>query len=593
MIEKSIFFEYGDNNSEVLQLVHPNNFVKTAEYSQVLVDFIKTLKEKVDSTYALVNALSAGEFYGSNRNGDYFPEDALKEYHKTFEALGHVYRHHVNKDPQKSMGRVVFSHYNPEMHRVELILELENTKADDVVGRLDKGDLPSVSMGCRVPWDECSICGNRARTRKEYCSHLLNNMNGILPTGQRVVAINRMPKFFDISVVLIPADRTAGFLSKVAGFNTKENNFSKTADFAHNLNLSLSKFADKDNYADIRKNIEAKVDSVSSDPKLLIRNAQSRIPEDKLKKLASFPMNEVLSTLLGLRIFPHKEDFQKLALYNIGETSLANELEQKGELFNISHDTVPEVPEDVNFDNFNIKIAEVLIDEIPNLALTKELIVTRVLTKVAQSKNDGVYFDPLEEQKSVDASPVPVFPQQPPPERSFISKLFFGNTPDPETSAHKNPIIPLGILGGLYYGYAKLFNNPSTNGFRSFMLKNKWLLPILVGAGTVGSLFAQDENFKKTAGVGIDRFFRNSLVSVPVTYYISGVQENKAKKGEPITETENFMRKHPLLTGLVASLGAVKAEQIIDKSIGFAKLGEFVSKMDDAHLQNIYTDLIN
>ncbi len=99
MIEKEIFFEYGDNNSEILQLVHPSNFVKTAEYSQILVDFIKTLKERADKTYALVNALSAGEFYGSNRNGDYFPENALKEYHKTFDALGHVYIHHVNKDP--------------------------------------------------------------------------------------------------------------------------------------------------------------------------------------------------------------------------------------------------------------------------------------------------------------------------------------------------------------------------------------------------------------------------------------------------------------------------------------------------------------
>ena len=124
--------------------------------------------------------MSAGEFYGSNRNGDYFPEGALKEYHKTFEALGHVYRHHVNKDPKKSMGRVMFSHYNPEMHRVELILELDRKKSEDILTRLDKGDLPAVSMGCRVPWDECSICGNRAKTRKEYCDHLTKSMNKVI-----------------------------------------------------------------------------------------------------------------------------------------------------------------------------------------------------------------------------------------------------------------------------------------------------------------------------------------------------------------------------------------------------------------------------
>ncbi|KKM66718.1 hypothetical protein LCGC14_1478350, partial [marine sediment metagenome] len=277
MIEKEIFFEYGDNNSEVLQLVHPNNFVKTAEYSQVLVDFIKTLKERVDKTYALVNALSAGEFYGSNRNGDYFPEGALKEYHKTFEALGHVYRHHVNKDPKKSMGRVMFSHYNPEMHRVELILELDRKKSEDILTRLDKGDLPAVSMGCRVPWDECSICGNRAKTRKEYCDHLTKSMNKVMSGGQRVVAINRMPKFFDLSVVLIPADKTAGFLSKVAGYK-KEGFISKVsaAVTAPSLDVALQKIAEQDTYAEIRKNVEAKVDCVSMDPKLLIRNSQSR-----------------------------------------------------------------------------------------------------------------------------------------------------------------------------------------------------------------------------------------------------------------------------------------------------------------------------
>jgi hypothetical protein len=588
MIDKEILFEYGDNNSEVLQLVHPNNFVKTAEYSQTLVDFIKTLKERADKTYALVNALSAGEFYGSNRNGDYFPEGALKEYHKTFEALGHVYRHHVNKDPSKSMGRIMFSHYNPEMHRVELILELDKKKSEDVITRLDKGDLPAVSMGCRVPWDECSICGNRARTRKEYCGHLTKNMNKVIPGGQRVVAINRMPKFFDLSVVLIPADKTAGFLSKVAEYKKGFIPKVSTAVNAPSLDVVLQKVAEHDAYAEIRKNIEAKVDCVSTDPKLLIRNSQSRIPEKTLKKLAEFPLNEVLSTLDALRIFPLREDFQKLALCSMGKTSLAEELEQKGEVFEISHDTVPEVPVDVNFDNYNEKVARLLISHIPEMALTKELIVTRVLTKIAE-ENKGTYFDTLEQGIKDKISP---FPEQAPASRSYISQLFFGHEPDPETTAHKNPVVPLGILGGLYYGYAKHFNNPSTTGFRQFMLKNKWLLPILVGAGTVGSIFAQEESFKKTAGF-VDRMVGSALVSVPVSYYFSGVQENKSKKGIPISSTENFIRKHPLLISILGTMGLSKSVNVLNRSAGISKLGQFVAKMDDAHLQAIYTDLIN
>jgi len=150
-MKKRIYFEYGDNNSEVFTLLNSGTLEKTAGHSAELFDFISNLKGSPRKTYALVNALSAGEFFGSNRNGDYFPENALKEYHKTFEALAHIYRHHVNKDPQKSMGKVVFSFYNPAMRRVELVLEIDETKGSKLVEELGAGRLPAVSMGCRVP----------------------------------------------------------------------------------------------------------------------------------------------------------------------------------------------------------------------------------------------------------------------------------------------------------------------------------------------------------------------------------------------------------------------------------------------------------
>ncbi|KKM74476.1 hypothetical protein LCGC14_1399880, partial [marine sediment metagenome] len=294
------------------------------------------------------------------------------------------------------------------------------------------------------------------------------------------------------------------------------------------------------------------------------------------------------STFNALRIFPLKEDFQKLALYNKGEISLAEELERNGEVFEISHKTVPEVPVDVNFDNYNEKVARLLIDYIPEMAMTKELIVTRILTKIAE-ENKGTYFDEMEQDIEKHVAP---FPEQAPASRSYISQLFFGHEPDPETKAQKNPIVPLGILGSLYYGYAKVFNNPSTSGFRQFMLKNKWLLPILVGAGTVGSIFAQGQSFKKTAGF-VDRFMGSALVSIPVSYYFSGIQESKVKKGIPITSTENFIRKHPLLISMLGTMGLSKATNVLTRSAGIGKIGQFVAKMDDAHLQVIYTDLIN
>ena len=132
-------YHYGDHNSEVLTLLHPSNLSKTAGYAEDVMEFIEALTKRPGKTYALVNAMSAGEFYGSNRNGDYFPRKALEQYHKTFESNGNVYKHHINKDPRKSMGRVVFSYYHPKMNRVELVLELDDHKAAPVITRLSKG----------------------------------------------------------------------------------------------------------------------------------------------------------------------------------------------------------------------------------------------------------------------------------------------------------------------------------------------------------------------------------------------------------------------------------------------------------------------
>lgn len=83
------------------------------------------------------------------------------------------------------------------------------------------------------------------------------------------------------------------------------------------------------------------------------------------------------------------------------------------------------------------------------------------------------------------------------------------------------------------------------------------------------------------------------MISVPVSYYFSAVSENKAKKGEAITQTENFVRKHPLLVGLAGSLGLSKAEKILDKSFGLSKISSLVARFDDETLDTIYNDLIN
>lgn len=69
---------------------------------------------------------------------------------------------------------------------------------------------------CKIPYDVCTICGNKAPTRKEYCDHLKYEMGRIYPDGKQAAALNPSPRFFDSSWVIRPADRTGHMLKKVA-----------------------------------------------------------------------------------------------------------------------------------------------------------------------------------------------------------------------------------------------------------------------------------------------------------------------------------------------------------------------------------------
>lgn len=67
-----------------------------------------------------------------------------------------------------------------------------------------------LSHNCRVPFDVCSYCGNKAPNRLKYCSHLKYDMTKIASNGVQIGAINLHPYFKDLSIVTFPADRIAG-----------------------------------------------------------------------------------------------------------------------------------------------------------------------------------------------------------------------------------------------------------------------------------------------------------------------------------------------------------------------------------------------
>lgn len=201
------------------------------------MDNIKFAKDEIP---VHLIAIGATEDYGPNRNGDGFTRDCCKQYHPTFKKFAKFYRDHANKNPAISFGVVKESAYHEPMRRIELVCALNGSKeaaernggllADKEMEKLSAGKDIGVSMACTIGYDVCSSCGNKAKTRADYCDStengghckaggLKHNIGRVLEDGHILHADNPHPKFFDISHVFRPADRIAyvsGQLQKAA-----------------------------------------------------------------------------------------------------------------------------------------------------------------------------------------------------------------------------------------------------------------------------------------------------------------------------------------------------------------------------------------
>ena len=313
LIDSQSFFPDDEITVTLLSLkdVKHSGLEKTAADDRVSAFVEHNLEPKEGKFYLHINAMGAGEYFGSNKNADYFPEEQLKQYHKTFEETGYVYRHHINKDPAKSMGRVIFSIYNERMHRVELIAEVDRFLGKDIYDRIQAGDFPQTSMACRTPYDVCSICGNKAHSRQEYCIHLNTQLNKILPDGRKVMALNLAPlRFFDISIVIKPADITSSVLQKVA-YAVSESHLSADAAIEEGLvEHTMEKKGEKIKTAALAKLSElvktiddGNVVSAAKSVEGILKNTKEP-KEDLLDILSSVPLEDSFNALAELGMSP-------------------------------------------------------------------------------------------------------------------------------------------------------------------------------------------------------------------------------------------------------------------------------------------------
>ena len=304
MLKAAFFLGEDENGIHTMPLFGPadREFEKTAAPTLLpeVSRYISSLRPRPDAQYVLLNAMGAGEYWGSNINGDYFSEAALihapndwtgnplldkqkaEEWHYGFPTFysAHPYAHHRNKDASRAFGEVELAAWNPRMKRVELVTRVDEDKClkfggSGVWDKLKMGGHPDVSMGCKVPYDTCSVCldwdtyrkaqatfrpgqdktpgdavlrmhkalkqknGHGIRgvsiTRADYCEHAKKSMNRILSDGRKVFVYNDYPKFFDISFVFIGADKTAKVMMKIASAGQNFWDIGSSAELAEKL----------------------------------------------------------------------------------------------------------------------------------------------------------------------------------------------------------------------------------------------------------------------------------------------------------------------------------------------------------------------
>jgi len=279
------------------------------------LDYIKNVTPEPGKTHLLLLALGSEEAYGPNRNGDGFPERPVPARHKTagtnsrrwFVAPGeeltkhyqsfetnpaHAFKHHQNRDPKKASGQVKKAFWNGKMHRVELLIVIDNDKDPEWVQRVNDGDFPPVSMGCRIKKDVCSRCGNEAPTRAQYCDHVKFMMNHVNADGTKNYVHNPSPNFFDISRVFRPADKTGYTLKKVAmAYEIRSSaELGDVADAIERKSAAIRKISDIDKV--IRGEPVASSSNLSPKEQLLIKNFRDYTAPN-LAETPDLPMEEL------------------------------------------------------------------------------------------------------------------------------------------------------------------------------------------------------------------------------------------------------------------------------------------------------------
>ena len=554
---KAIVFDPAEEGRRFVDFVHMNDrrrgsLSKTAaerEYSPEIMHHVRNLQPRPGKTYPLISALGAGEYWGSNSNADYFshselvPADGCTDYgYKSFERFARPYKHHINKPDSPAYGEVLHSVYNPRMHRVELLVCLDDRSAPDIAERVHDGEDVPVSMGCKVPYDVCSICEQKARSTDEYCDHMKLAPNQVLSDGRKVFVFNIRPRFFDISFVFVGADRTARVMAKAASARTLFAVKYPSGLWAMKMGYHL-KGADLDKGADIIKEVSGQAtDALAVKSQDVARGVQALastekpIGTDALAKIAAAcggDYNSGLATLTQSGVVLSPREFQSfMGMTMFRQDKVAQEL-CKGPVFTEN--------------SYDTELYE-------KAASAYDLSVASTSPSVAQA------VAPLLEDRSAF---------HPFLGNRLEAALASGPTPASAPPVDQSVVPLLGSLAALYAAYRDKIPATQMGPLDKLVAKNPALIALLAGLTAGGVLgvnhLAGASDYTK-AGSEKRAFLGSTLgriLGVPAMAYLySGHQQRRRWRGEELGPVDSFMADYPWAAAAMGIHGAGRLNEL-------------------------------
>ena len=110
---------------------------------------------------------------------------------------------------------------------------------------------------------------------------------------------------------------------------------------------------------------------------------------------------------------------------------------------------------------------------------------------------------------------------------------------------------------------------------------------------SLGALGIHNAFIKKSAFT-MPNLLARMFVTTPATYLYAGAQEAKVRRGEPVGDLQNVIRKHPFLTSLISSAIAGQALNMFSKTSSLNRTTSKLFKgLPENKFERLYNDILD